>query len=142
MDYVPDSDPLTWPSTCCGFPFTDRIFKMKSKNWFGVALHAAIHVFTTALLFKSSWELWPLLFALGILHFICDWAKLHYTGENQIIPFLVDQIAHLFVLSYFGRSFPLCRTRLANLDSLPCRRLWICASHIDFCVDYGCRHRS
>ncbi|MBV7332755.1 DUF3307 domain-containing protein [Chloroflexi bacterium TSY] len=89
------------------FPLqTNWIFKMKSKNWLGVALHAAIHVLTTALLLKSSSELWPLLFALGALHFLCDWAKLHYTSQNQLIPFLVDQIAHLFVLVLLAVRFP------------------------------------
>lgn len=88
------------------FPLqTDLIFRLKNKNWMGVALHAGVHVVVTALLLPSSSHVWPLLIGLGFLHFLCDWAKLRCYSNSQASIFLLDQAAHVVVLLLLAGVF-------------------------------------
>jgi len=81
------------------FPLqTDFVYRLKIKNSLGIALHAAIHVVVTMLLLEGGWRNWHLLLWLGLLHFLCDWAKVRYRGTNQAGMFLVDQSAHVLML--------------------------------------------
>ena len=88
------------------FPLqTDLIFRLKNKNWMGVALHASVHVVVTGLLLPNSFSAWPLLAALGFLHFLCDWTKLRCQSNSQASIFLLDQTAHVIVLLLLAGLF-------------------------------------
>lgn len=88
------------------FPLqTDLIFRLKTKNWMGVALHAGVHVVVTALLLPSSLYTWPLLALLGVLHFLCDWTKLRCPSNSQASIFLLDQAVHVAVLLLLAGGF-------------------------------------
>jgi hypothetical protein len=88
------------------FPLqTDWIFRVKTRHWLGVALHAVVHVLVTALLLRETATLWLLLAALGILHFLCDWAKLRCPSNSQASMFLIDQAVHVLVLALLAWWF-------------------------------------
>jgi hypothetical protein len=77
------------------FPLqTDWIFRLKSRHWAGVLLHAAIHAGVTALLLQNPPRHWPMLVTLGGIHFITDWLKLRVKFKLRSPGFILDQAAH------------------------------------------------
>ena len=81
------------------FPLqTDWIYKFKNNHWFGVLLHAMIHVTVTGALLRDRIAAWPYLVILGGLHFACDWTKVRYFGQSSRCVFLIDQAIHVIIL--------------------------------------------
>lgn len=81
------------------FPLqTNQIYRLKSRSWLGILLHAVVHVVVTALLIRQPLSVWPLLVWLGVLHFLVDLIKLRAPVKRQWLGFLLDQAAHLITL--------------------------------------------
>ncbi len=82
------------------FPLqTNRIYKLKNESVLGIALHVAIHILLAAFLIQQPLQSWPLLISLGILHFLIDLAKVRAPQKPQAVSFVLDQLAHLIVLT-------------------------------------------
>lgn len=81
------------------FPLqTNQIYRLKSRSWLGIVLHAIVHVVVTALLIREPLTVWPMLLWLGLLHFLIDLTKLRLPIRRQWLGFLLDQAAHLITL--------------------------------------------
>jgi len=81
------------------FPLqTNGLYRLKSRHWAGVLLHAAIHYLITALLIKNPLTHWHALIPLFVLHVIIDWVKLQVDFKFQSLGFLLDQMIHLLAL--------------------------------------------
>ena len=89
------------------FPLqTNWVFRFKLESWLGVVLHSAIHVVVTAFLLVRWPQVWPVLLILGILHFICDWLKTRPFCDSGVSGFLIDQLAHVTILSVLAIFIP------------------------------------
>lgn len=89
------------------FPLqTNCVFELKVRHWTGIFLHVAIHVFVTALLINDPLRYWPLLAALGAVHFATDWFKLRLPFRFQAAGFILDQIAHVLALVVLAGRWP------------------------------------
>lgn len=81
------------------FPLqTNWIYQLKMKSWVGVLLHSFIHVIVTACLIQPIFALIPLLFILGVIHFLTDFAKVRIPAKRQAPGFVLDQLVHIVVL--------------------------------------------
>jgi len=74
------------------------VYRLKSRYWWGVVLHAAIHCVITAMLLERPLAYWPVLVVLGLAHFATDWVKLRVDFKVQCHGFVLDQIAHAVAL--------------------------------------------
>ena len=61
-------------------------------------LHAVIHCVVTAVLLQDPLAHWPMLIALGSIHFATDWLKLRVEFPFQSLSFILDQIVHVLAL--------------------------------------------
>lgn len=88
------------------FPFqTGKIFDLKTRNFLGTILHSFIF-FVLALLFSvpylNEFSVWITILGLSVSHCIIDWLKLKITeatDTNNIFAFLLDQAAHIFLIT-------------------------------------------
>jgi hypothetical protein len=95
------------------FPLqTNQIYRLKNRSWFGIVLHAGIHVVVAALLIRQPLMVWPMLVWLGVLHFLIDLIKLRVSINAQWLGFLVDQVAHLLVLWLLARIWSTATTSI------------------------------
>lgn len=78
---------------------TNWVFNFKSRSWVGIVIHTLIHLAATALLLRNWLQLWDLLALLGILHFFTDWIKVRYPSRSLTLDFVLDQFAHLVVIT-------------------------------------------
>ena len=89
------------------FPLqTDSVYLLKTKGWYGIFPHAAIHVFVLAVLLGHPARYWPLLVAVFLVHFLIDWAKFHMPVSAKSIAFLYDQALHLVSLAVLAALGP------------------------------------
>jgi len=78
------------------FPLqTNALANLKEKHWYGVFLHVLVHVSVMALLISNSQHYWPLIFSLGVAHFLIDLGKLFCPAKKGVRYFLVDQLLHV-----------------------------------------------
>lgn len=85
------------------FPLqTNRIYRLKTESNQGILLHVAIHLLVATVLIENSLAYWPLLLVLGTVHFLIDWAKIHYPGRRQTPGFLLDQFAHVLTIAFIA----------------------------------------
>lgn len=78
------------------FPLqTNTIYRLKSRAWWGVALHAAVHAAMALMLTRPPALYWHVYLIIGVVHFVIDWAKLRFKGAKQWPGFLLDQLAHI-----------------------------------------------
>jgi len=70
------------------------IYTWKTTSKLGLGIHVAIHLAVMLLLFESPLEWWPALVALGIVHYLIDWAKLRFPIKPQTLGYIVDQALH------------------------------------------------
>ena len=81
------------------FPLqTNWVYRLKNHHWAGVLLHAVIHCVVTAVLLQDTLAHWPMLIALGSIHFATDWLKLRVEFPFQSLGFILDQITHVLAL--------------------------------------------
>lgn len=81
------------------FPLqTNKIFQLKNKGLWGLLLHVAIHLIIMAFLIVEPGQNWSLFLALGLSHLIIDSLKVYRPTKPQAPGFIIDQIAHIFVL--------------------------------------------
>lgn len=91
------------------FPLqVDALYRLRQKRWYGLVLHAGIHVGVASLLVHGLWQRWGLLVLLGGLHGGIDAAKprLPFVRRSHH-RFLADQALHLSslgVLAYLARN--------------------------------------
>jgi Protein of unknown function (DUF3307) len=87
------------------FPLqTNRIAALKQTSIRGLALHIAIYVAATWLLLGMKLDFWPLVFSLGLVHFVIDWYKVKVSGSNGVQSFLFDQLAHILSILVLANS--------------------------------------
>ncbi len=79
------------------------LFRLKTRHWTGVLLHAAIHGLVTAILLQNPLIHWPMLVTLWVIHFTIDWLKLQVDFKLQTPGFILDQIVHALVLLLLAR---------------------------------------
>lgn len=102
------------------FPLqTNKVFQLKSQGSLGLALHVAIHLIVTALLIRHPWQYGGVFAILGIAHFITDWVKLKYPGQNQTAGFVWDQLIHYITILLVGYWQPDLPTILPNWVMVP-----------------------
>ena len=78
---------------------TDRIYIWKTQGGpIGLAIHVMLHLVATILLINQTPQLWLFLISLGGVHYVIDWTKLRFKGNQNAVAFLADQIAHLIHL--------------------------------------------
>lgn len=91
----------------------NRLIAFKMRSFRGVLLHSAIHfalmtLFLAPVILQGYYWLLAVPFAISALHFFLDQIKVthdkKHPSANKVIPFLLDQLLHLTVISAF---FPL-----------------------------------
>jgi len=70
------------------------IYTWKTSSKIGLGVHVAIHMVVMLLLFEDPLSWWPALVALGIVHYLIDWAKLRFPIKPQTLGYIVDQAFH------------------------------------------------
>lgn len=87
----------------------DSIIRMKNKGQLGLILHSLIHVSVAAILLHDPLAQWPILVALGLIHWLIDWTKLSFGRGCSVKGFVVDQAAHVVsiiaILAVYGSIF-------------------------------------
>lgn len=81
------------------FPLqTNRLAMLKNNSFIGVFIHVMIYMTVTALLLNDPIEYWPLLAGLTVVHFMIDSVKRLHRPRNELLYFIIDQLAHLISL--------------------------------------------
>jgi hypothetical protein len=70
------------------------IYKWKTASKLGLGLHVAIHMVVMLFMFEDPLSWWPALVALGIIHYLIDWAKLRFPVKPQTLGYIIDQALH------------------------------------------------
>lgn len=70
------------------------IYTWKISSKLGLGVHVAIHLSVMLFLFEDPLSWWPALVALGIVHYLIDWAKLKIPIKPQLLGYIIDQVAH------------------------------------------------
>jgi hypothetical protein len=87
------------------------LVKFKERSFWGVMIHAGIHVFLSLILlipFLNDFNVWLAVFIIGIVHLIIDQGKIsiQVKTDKYLYPFLLDQFFHFLaifsVVLYFG----------------------------------------
>lgn len=90
------------------FPLqTNALAKLKDTRFEGVFYHVLVHVAITALLIKDSFQYWPLIVGVGVVHFGIDALKILLPFKKGVLYFLADQFVHLVSLviaAYIARQ--------------------------------------
>lgn len=82
------------------FPLQSNfVFRLKTRSFAGLLLHVGIHIFILCLVLVEPWRYWPVLLFLGVSHFLIDWVKVRWQSFPEWPAFLLDQGAHLAVLT-------------------------------------------
>lgn len=87
------------------------LIKKKYKSWTGTFIHAGIIGMLMALFMFPFWQhtyTWILVLIVAVTHFIQDVSKVNYLkkykNNKSMVPFLLDQFAHLLLLFILGRN--------------------------------------
>ncbi|HUF38674.1 MAG TPA: DUF3307 domain-containing protein [Anaerolineales bacterium] len=98
------------------------IYTWKTSSRLGLGVHVAIHMIVMLLMFESPQEWWPALVALGIVHYLIDWAKLRFPIQPQVLGYIVDQALHAVSLIpiaiVFDQMRPAIPSRFLVIDFL------------------------
>ncbi len=77
------------------FPLqTDRLARLKRTSLKGVFIHVLIYMVVTALLLHQPFRYWPVVVALGIIHFLIDAFKMVCNKIGEVRCFVIDQSMH------------------------------------------------
>ena len=89
------------------FPLqTDKIYALKLKGGLHILPHIFVHVLVTGLLLNDWRTSWPLLLALGVIHFGIDWFKVAVPLVSPDVDFIIDQAMHLATLFLLASWMP------------------------------------
>lgn len=89
------------------FPLqTNKIYRWKTQNSAGVAIHVAIHLLVTAVLLQEPWRHGWLFLILGSAHFVIDWLKVRLPARRQTPGFVLDQLAHVVTVAFLALLDP------------------------------------
>jgi hypothetical protein len=89
---------------------TNRMVREKSR-WAMLLLHAVIVTGVTYLLI-GHWREWSLPLAVFLSHWLIDWLKVRW-GKGGVVAFVIDQIAHLVVLTLLTVAWGCGETQLS-----------------------------
>ena len=99
---------------------TDRIYQLKIRGGFGLAVHVLMHVVVTGILLQARYlQNWLLLALLFVIHYAIDWTKLRFNARRSLPGFVIDQVAHVTSLIVLVWLFPQTSSDLPSAWLLP-----------------------
>ncbi len=96
------------------------IYAWKMRSPLGLTLHAALHAIVPLALFRAPLMWWPAFYALALVHYQIDWAKINHPIRPQTRGFVLDQLSHAVSLIPFifliPQAEPVIPARVLALD--------------------------